>query len=163
MTELPSIDVVLPWPAGSSDYPGLLDDFDEQDEGQFAKVINDITKAIEHIEGTLGTNPAGASPTVKTALANLQAALSSLTATQNSLAAQVAVLAAVPGPPNTYLRYIQGSPAATWIIDHALGRYPAVMVTDSAGSVVEGEITYDSPARVTLTFSAPFAGEAYLS
>lgn len=163
MTELPSIDVVLPWPAGSSDYPNLLDDFEQQDEGQFAKVINDITKAIEHIQGTLGTNPAGVSPTVKAALTNLQTALSNLTTAQNSLAAQVAVLATIPGPPNTYLRYIQGAPAAVWTIDHTLGRYPAVMVTDSAGTVVEGEITYDSLTRVTLTFSAPFAGEAYLS
>ena len=38
----------------------------------------------------------------------------------------------------------QGTPAATWVIDHNLGWYPNVIVEDSGGSTVEGEIVYTS-------------------
>lgn len=163
MTELPSIPAVLPWPAGSSTYPGGVDEFVSLDEGELAKEINDITSSIRQIEVTLGTNPAGAQPSVKAALAGLQTALSALQASQSHLASQVAALETVPGPANTFFNYTQLTPAATWTITHNLGRFPAVTVVDSAGSVVEGEIDYVSDSQVVLTFSAPFSGNASLS
>lgn len=51
----------------------------------------------------------------------------------------------------------------TWVITHNLGFYPNIVVQDSALSVVEGEITYDSVNQVTLTFQSAFSGKAYLS
>lgn len=54
------------------------------------------------------------------------------------------------------------SPAAVWTLQHFLGRHPVVLVVDSAGSPVEGQVNYDSPDQITLTFSAPFSGTAYL-
>ena len=62
-----------------------------------------------------------------------------------------------------YYRHIQGTPATTWHITHTLGRYCAVTVVDSAGTVVEGDVSYLSPSEVTIDFSAAFAGEAYLT
>lgn len=62
-----------------------------------------------------------------------------------------------------FYRFSQGSPSAQWTITHALGGYPSVTVVDSAGSVVIGEVTYLSATDIVLDFSAPFAGEAYLS
>lgn len=59
--------------------------------------------------------------------------------------------------------HIQGAPAETWYIVHNLGIYPRVTVIDSAGSVVEGDVTYLSPNELTIDFSAAFAGEAYLT
>jgi hypothetical protein len=59
--------------------------------------------------------------------------------------------------------HTQGTPSATWVIDHELGFNPNITVEDSSGSTVEGEITYNSLTRVTLTFSAAFSGVAYLS
>lgn len=57
----------------------------------------------------------------------------------------------------------QEAPSATWVIDHPLGRYPAsVAVVDTAGTIVWGQIDYTFPERVTISFSAPFAGVAYL-
>ena len=50
-----------------------------------------------------------------------------------------------------------------WVIDHNLGKLPAVMVTDSAGSVVEGEIAYNSENRITITFKGGFKGKAILN
>jgi hypothetical protein len=63
----------------------------------------------------------------------------------------------------SYYRYIQGSPSSFWDVHHTLARYPNVTVVDSAGSVVEGDIAYVSPAELTIEFSSPFSGEAYLS
>jgi hypothetical protein len=51
----------------------------------------------------------------------------------------------------------------TWVIVHNLGRFPSVMIVDSAGTVVIGDIEYDSANQITLTFMAPFAGKAYLN
>lgn len=70
-----------------------------------------------------------------------------------------------PGDDATDLRYVhdQMSASATWTIAHNLGKYPSVTVMDSGGSVCEGTIVYDSINQITLTFSAAFAGIAYLN
>jgi hypothetical protein len=62
-----------------------------------------------------------------------------------------------------YFLYIQGQPSAFWDIQHTLGRYCAVTVIDSAGSVVEGDVAYVSTSELTISFAAPFAGEAILT
>ena len=68
---------------------------------------------------------------------------------------------AIPSGP--YYVHNQGTPEATWVIDHDLGWYPNVTVEDSGGSTVEGEVVYTSADSLTLTFSAAFGGVAYLS
>jgi hypothetical protein len=163
MTELPSIPAVLPWPAGSSGYPLSIDAFVAKDSGDLAKDINDITAAIKAIEDTLGTNPMGTHPSVKAALAGLHTTLSTLQTSQGQLASQVAALESIPGPANTFFNFTQLTPSATWTITHSLGRYPAITVVDSAGTVVEGEIDYVSDSQVIVTFSAAFSGQASLS
>lgn len=64
---------------------------------------------------------------------------------------------------NQYFRYVQATPATHWDVVHNLGRYVAVSVVDSAGSTVEGEVTYLSLNELTIDFSAPFAGEAFVT
>lgn len=59
--------------------------------------------------------------------------------------------------------HVQAIPSATWTIDHGLGFYPNVTVIDTLGEQAFGEITYPTINRVVLTFSAAFAGTAYLS
>jgi hypothetical protein len=59
--------------------------------------------------------------------------------------------------------HTQSSPSSTWSITHALGGYPSVMVVDSAKTVVIGEVIYNSTSSVTVAFSAPFSGYAYLT
>ena len=53
--------------------------------------------------------------------------------------------------------------STTWIINHNLGKFPTITVIDTAGTVVTGEYTYTDNNNVTLTFSAGFAGKAYLN
>lgn len=63
----------------------------------------------------------------------------------------------------TYYRHDQQTPEAVWHLHHPLGRMCAVTVVDSAGSLVEGDVTYLSVNELTIEFSAPFAGQAYLT
>lgn len=62
-------------------------------------------------------------------------------------------------------RYVhtQATVASTWTVTHDLGGRPSVTVVDSAGTIVIGDITYNSDTQVTLQFSAPFSGYAYLT
>lgn len=59
--------------------------------------------------------------------------------------------------------HTQASPSVSWTITHALGGRPSVMIVDSAGTVVIGEIVYDSDTQITVNFTAPFSGFAYLT
>lgn len=59
--------------------------------------------------------------------------------------------------------YIQEAASSTWTISHNLGGYPSVTVVDSAGTVVVGEVTYNSSSSVTVAFQSAFSGKAYLT
>lgn len=52
---------------------------------------------------------------------------------------------------------------SVWVINHDLAKYPSVMVVDSAGTVVIGQIDYNSINQITLTFFGAFSGKAYLN
>lgn len=62
-------------------------------------------------------------------------------------------------------RHVHSQPtvSSTWTITHALGGKPSVTVVDSANTMVIGEVTYNSNTQVTISFSAPFSGYAYLT
>lgn len=62
-------------------------------------------------------------------------------------------------------RYIhnQASPSITWTITHPLGGRPSVTVVDTAGTMVIGEVTYNSNTQVTVNFTSAFSGFAYLT
>jgi hypothetical protein len=79
---------------------------------------------------------------------------------QGNVGAPTEFFASIGG---NYFRYVQVSPASLWDIVHNLGRYAQVSVMDSAGDVVQGDISYVSLNELTIEFSAPFAGEAYLT
>ena len=64
---------------------------------------------------------------------------------------------------NVTFDFRQGVPSATWIIQHDLNKYPSATVVDSGKNVNIGDITYDSKNQITIRFSAPFSGEAYLN
>src|SRR4029077_19050341 len=70
-----------------------------------------------------------------------------------------------PGPSGSAasgVTFSQAVPAAVWHITHDLGYPPAITVIDTSGSQVEGDVVF-AGNTVTLTFSAAFAGTAYLS
>lgn len=82
----------------------------------------------------------------------------------------------IPGPPGTpgadagaiiggsYV-HVQEIPTDVWIVEHGLPFRPAgVYVEDTAGNGgIEGDVDYPTSSTLTITFSAAFAGRAYLS
>lgn len=63
---------------------------------------------------------------------------------------------------DTYI-FTQDTPQTTWTINHTLARYPSVSIVDSSGNIVEGDVQYTSNNTIICTFSAGFAGKAYLN
>jgi hypothetical protein len=59
--------------------------------------------------------------------------------------------------------HMQGSASNSWAITHNLGFKPNVTVIDSAGNIVEGEITYTNTNSLTVSFQSSFSGYAYIS
>jgi hypothetical protein len=59
--------------------------------------------------------------------------------------------------------FTQGVSSVTWNIQHNLARFPSVSVVNTNEFVIHGEVEYIDNNNVTLTFSAAFAGKAYLN
>lgn len=57
----------------------------------------------------------------------------------------------------------QDTPSTFWLVDHALGKHPAVTVVDSAGTQVEGGVDYIDLNSLSITFGYAFSGVAYLN
>lgn len=57
----------------------------------------------------------------------------------------------------------QFNPSSIWIIKHDLNKKPSITITDTAGSIVEGSVTYINNNEVRLYFNFPFSGYAYLN
>ena len=57
----------------------------------------------------------------------------------------------------------QGVAAVAWTVTHNLSKYCSVTVVDTAGSVVVGQVEYNSANQATLTFRSAFAGKAYFN
>ena len=50
-----------------------------------------------------------------------------------------------------------------WTVQHNLGKFPSCTITDSAGTVVIGEVKHMDKNTVEIVFSAQFAGKAFLN
>ena len=59
--------------------------------------------------------------------------------------------------------FTQAVAAAVWNVSHNLGKFPSVSVVNNNNVVINGEITYIDNNNLTCTFSAGFAGTAYLN
>jgi hypothetical protein len=53
--------------------------------------------------------------------------------------------------------------SASWVIVHNMGKKPSVSIVDTADDEVIAKVTYNSNNQVTLTFSSPISGKAYLN
>jgi hypothetical protein len=91
---------------------------------------------------------------------------------QNQLLSRQGLEGGMPGPPgppgekgaagSTFV-FTQGAPAEVWTIKHELKLFPSVTVQDTAGDEVSGITVYISENELTVTFSSPFSGVAYLN
>ena len=57
----------------------------------------------------------------------------------------------------------QAQPASIWTINHPLNKKVSVTITDTAGTVVEGQVIIKDNSQVIITFNNPFSGIAVLN
>lgn len=62
-----------------------------------------------------------------------------------------------------HFKFTQSSPSAEWVIPHDLDKFPSVSVRDTAGTDIEGVVSWPSSEQVIIEFSAPFSGVAFLN
>lgn len=67
------------------------------------------------------------------------------------------------GPPGSGMNFRQHLPETVWVIEHNFGYWPSVQVFDTNGDECEGDLTNETLNRLTITFSAPFAGIARIT
>lgn len=53
--------------------------------------------------------------------------------------------------------------ASTWSITHNLNKYPSVSIVDSSNEEVIGEVEHINSNSLTVKFSAPFSGKAFVN
>tara|TARA_R110002167_G_scaffold90719_3_gene244266 strand:- start:5211 stop:5471 length:261 start_codon:yes stop_codon:yes gene_type:complete len=63
---------------------------------------------------------------------------------------------------NTYIQCFT-APISVWVITHSLSKFPSVTVVDVDNKVVVGEVDYTDNNIITITFSIPFSGCAFLN
>lgn len=59
--------------------------------------------------------------------------------------------------------FTQDSPSVLWSIEHGLHSFAGVTVVDTLGRVVEADVVYVDIDHVTVGFSNPATGQAFLS
>ena len=59
--------------------------------------------------------------------------------------------------------FTQNAASDTWSVAHNLNKFPSVSVVDSGKSAVVGSVEYINENELTITFSAPFSGYAYMN
>lgn len=64
---------------------------------------------------------------------------------------------------NTSYVHDQAQPASIWTINHPLNKKASVIITDTAGTVVEGRVTINNDNEVVIEFNFPFSGKAILN
>ena len=62
-----------------------------------------------------------------------------------------------------FFEFNQATASNNWNISHNLNKFPSVSIADSGGSAVQGLISYIDSNNLTISFSAPFSGKAYLN
>lgn len=62
-----------------------------------------------------------------------------------------------------YYLHSQASPSATWVINHNLGKFASVNVVDTANDEIIGDVRYNGINQITITFSTPVSGSAYIN
>jgi hypothetical protein len=66
-------------------------------------------------------------------------------------------------PQQVNIEVIDGVTYGKWIIHHGLGYNPNATCIDTAGTVIEGEISYPDENTIVLRFIGAVSGKAYLS
>ena len=66
-------------------------------------------------------------------------------------------------PTDANFVFNQSVPSTTWNIPHNLDKFCSVEVVSDSNVIKYGNVTYINSNSLTITFSAPFSGKAYLN
>ena len=128
------------------------------------------TQGVQGTQGTLGTGTQGTQGSVGTGTQGTQGTIGVQGASGIGGAALDTTDDLTEGTTNKYFtvarvsyEHTQGSASSSWVVNHNLGFKPNVTVVDSAGNIVEGEISYTNSNSITVSFQSAFSGYAYLS
>lgn len=53
--------------------------------------------------------------------------------------------------------------SSSWSVIHELNKFPAVSIVNTANQAIVGDITYNSLNQLTITFTSPISGKAYIN
>lgn len=59
--------------------------------------------------------------------------------------------------------YTQAVASASWNVVHNLDKFPSVSIVDDDNNQVYGSVVYNTVNDLTITFTAPFSGQAYIN
>jgi hypothetical protein len=59
-----------------------------------------------------------------------------------------------------YYRYVQSHASDVWVVKHNLNKYPSVTVSDSSGTIYDGDVRYLDLNSLMITFSVSLSGYA---
>lgn len=62
-----------------------------------------------------------------------------------------------------FFEFNQVASSSVWEVNHSLNKFPSVSVVDSGGTAVIGDVDYIDSNNLTITFSIPFSGKAYMN
>lgn len=62
---------------------------------------------------------------------------------------------------NSGYEHVQNVAATNWQVDHSLGRFPSVMVTNSLNEMIDGKIEHSNKNRLFVRFNKPLIGRVY--
>lgn len=59
--------------------------------------------------------------------------------------------------------HVQSEENSTWTINHNLNKFPSILIFDGESNEIIGDITYLDQNSLSITFSTPVSGTAYIS
>lgn len=62
-----------------------------------------------------------------------------------------------------YYVHDQQAASSSWVVTHNLGKFASVNIVDTANDEVIGDVTYNSINQITINFSSPISGKAYIN
>lgn len=159
VVESPDIAVIILDPEAENGNPEIVHVIAHEEDATSATVLRgrENTTARQHPSGTEWVH----GPTA------LDWRLGNLTDVEGTFSAgQVPVWngsAFVPASAlDTYV-HEQSVLASVWTVTHDLGKYPSVTTVNASDNEIKGNVVYVSEDELTIEFSVPIAGKAYLN
>ncbi len=62
-----------------------------------------------------------------------------------------------------YYVHDQQVASSTWVVNHNLNKFASINIVDTANEEVVGDVSYNGLNQITINFTAPISGKAYIN